>query len=241
MKLLKCLISISAIFAATSAFAQNAAPAQQAPAPAVVEVSDGVKIAMQKVGDAVVVKVDADSSKMKGKSNVELIESLLDHIVDAAGLVGMQRVAVHSALHAILPQLSSGSANATGVVSASFKIDRSADVAGAAVVLEGVVKAEGKTIALDTKTQQGANGVVNTTGNVTVTSASGQTTAPAPVAISVDAAGNITGSVGNSGVAAKTPEAQATQQAVTPTSQAGASEGNVTPEPDNTIITSGTL
>lgn len=76
-----------------------------------------------------------------------------------------------------------------------------------------------------------------TTGNLVATDANGVASPAAAISLAVDNNGNVTGSVGTNGVAARTPQSLVAEAIVTPTSRAV--RGSVSEEtiPDNTITT----
>ena len=78
--------------------------------------------------------------------------------------------------------------------------------------------------------------VAQTKGNVTST-VEGKT-ASAPVAVAIDAKGELVGSLGNAGITAAAPTTVAPTANVTPTSAQEAAAGTATALPDSTIISS---
>ena len=79
--------------------------------------------------------------------------------------------------------------------------------------------------------------VATTTGNVT--SSEGGKTGTLPVSVSINAKGDLVGSIGNAGVTASAPTTVAPAPVVTPSSVQTAESNNVT-LPDSTVVTSST-
>lgn len=240
MKSLKFLTLLASIFAAGSAFAQQApAQQQQAPAQAAAQTaaaSDPVKVNVSADNKGTSISVSADSKDLAFSSG-DAIDEIFRRAISSSNAAGMHLAALHSAWAAVKSQVASPHTPSSGPANATFRLEPTVENGISGINHSSTISIGGVTYTINSRTEPGVNGRMLTTGNLVATDANGVASPAAAISLAVDNNGNVTGSVGTNGVAARTPQSLVAEAIVTPTSRAV--RGSVSEEtiPDNTITT----
>ena len=232
MKTLKFLASIATVLAAGALFAQTApAPQQAAQQPQQASAPTGVNVTRE--GASTLITHSGNASDLALTSR-DALEEFFRRTVAGSGVNNLHLAAMNSALSAARVSLANPNSPAQGQFSSNFKLDEVNQNNTRAVLLNGNLNLNGYGYALNTRSEVRADGGVNTTGSLVVTDPRGNASAPTPISMAIDPAGNVVGNVGDAAFAHRTPELLATIRSVTPTSRQEAVSANVTP--DNTVV-----
>ena len=231
---------LASIFAAGSAFAQQApAQQQQAPAQAAAQTaaaSDPVKVNVSADDKGTSISVSADSKDLASSSG-DAIDEIFRRAISASNAAGMHLAALHSAWAAVKSQVASPNTPSEGAANASFRLESSVENGISGINHSFTISIGGSTYTINSRTEPGVNGRMLTTGNLVATGSNGVAAPAAAISLAVDDNGNVTGSVGASGVAARTPQSLLAEAIVTPTSRAVRGSVSETTIPDDTITT----
>lgn len=241
MKLFKKIAILLALFVSASLFAADA-PASAGNAPQankITKTENGVTVSVLENSDGSV-HLEISMDKNESLSCGEAYKRIVDTVMKA--LSAEKTKSVFGTISSLLKTaISDPNAPLDRPISIKVKFPKPTDASVMLASTEASI--DGQKISAETKTTFNENGTSNTLGNMEVTSPSGVKAPMAPVMLTTDASGTVSGMVGDETLS-DVSETEAANDITTPTSQRSVTGGpgaDSTPVPNPTIVTSGSV